>query len=797
MKILTTALLTGTALTFSLKAQAESVAAADTSGSIKEIVVTAEKRASTIQETPASISAVTGLDLEDRGISSLAALAQSTPGVSLKSEGPSQTEIEMRGMTSSGGNSPTVGFYLGDVPLTGPAGAQNGHVIIDPDLYDLARVEVLRGPQGTLYGASSMGGTVKLIANEPDPTAYAGSAETTLSGTEGGGFNHANNAMLNIPLVQDQLALRIVGSENYTSGWIDRIVANPFPLVNYNPATTIATRGNVQNAPIQAQYPDSNASQTLATRVSVLWKPTSDLTVEPSFFYEASRQDGVNAYDSTPGITNAHYQPFDISEPLTDKIAVGSLNINYGFEAFDVTSSTGMWYRKSTQIQDASEEFNNPDSGATYASNNGLPNPGYYGPNGSGKEYGHESDPSRQFSEELRFVSKDTGDLTWVAGAYYSYFFSGWTFAGTTPNYATYMDLGTFQRATTPNWFDANEPSSMGQYAFFGDATYALSDKLKADVGLRWNNYDYKFSACISGWGSGKGAADPSCSGLIKQNQYEVNPKFNLTYDFDPNLLVYGTVSNGVRPGGGDAVYPTTGRIWAPAFAAYGFTGGKWPTTYQSDSVWSYELGEKARFFDRRLTVNASLYYEDWSNIQLEAYPNVWALNINGQRAQIWGGDIDAVAELGSGFELKVAAGDLYESLNSGPHWQIKPGNVLPDVARVNGDVVLSYVQDITEKYTFKAQIESSYTGSRYSLAFGNGYEINGQYTKLPAYDLTNIRFGVISDDGWDVALFVNNIANTHAQLENLFQLNEATTAFNRVVTNQPLTGGIDASYRF
>src|SRR3984957_7567115 len=152
-----------------LRANAESVVAPETaSSSLEEIVVTASKRVSTVQDTPISISAVSGNDLLAHGVASLADLAQGTPGVSLKSEGPSQTEIEMRGMTSSGGNSATVGFYLDDMPLTGPASAQNGHVVIDPDLYDLNRIEILRGPQGTLFGSGSMGGTVRLISNQPN-----------------------------------------------------------------------------------------------------------------------------------------------------------------------------------------------------------------------------------------------------------------------------------------------------------------------------------------------------------------------------------------------------------------------------------------------------------------------------------------------------------------------------------------------------------------------------------------------------------------------------------------------------
>src|SRR5271170_1481337 len=187
---------------FALKVSAESAGTAENAGaSVEEIVVTASKRVSTVQDTPISISAVIGDDLLARGVDSLASLAQGTPGVSLKSEGPSQTEIEMRGMTSSGGNSATVGFYLDDIPLAGPASAQNGHVVIDPDLYDLNRIEILRGPQGTLFGSGSMGGTVRLISNQPNLSEFQGSAQSVLSGTDGGGFNHTNNLMLNFPLI--------------------------------------------------------------------------------------------------------------------------------------------------------------------------------------------------------------------------------------------------------------------------------------------------------------------------------------------------------------------------------------------------------------------------------------------------------------------------------------------------------------------------------------------------------------------------------------------------------------------
>src|SRR6202041_1179450 len=774
------------------RAHSDAPAVAENSNPIDEIVVTAQKRVPTVQTTPISISAVSGDDLLARGVASLAALAQGTPGVSLKSEGPSQTEIEMRGMTSSGGNSATVGFYLDDIPLTGPASAQNGHVVIDPDLYDLNRIEILPGPQGTLFGSGSMGCTVRLITNQPNLSKFQSTAQSVLSGTDGGGFNHKDNLMVNLPLIDNTLALRVVGTEDYTSGWIDRIVADPFPLVGGNPVGTV--RGDVQDAPIVKQYPDSNAYQIYAARVTLLWKPTESLSVTPSFFHESSNQSGISAYDSVPG-TEAHYQPFDIAEPQTDSLTAYSLNVNYSFPTFDLTSSTARWTRNSSQVEEASEAFNNPLEGITYASNNGLPNPGYYGPTGTGPEHGMEIDPSHQFSEELRLASTGNGKASWVAGLYYSDFYSLWNFNGTTPNYSSYMDLGTLAPATTPKWFDAYSPTTLKQYAGFGDLTYGLTDALKVDVGARGNHYNYRFSSCTSGWGSANGAATPSCSGLIALSSTSFNPKFNLSYKFSPDLMAYATASSGFRPGGGNAAYPTTGAAWGAAFQQQNYTSGKWPSTYEPDRVLSYELGEKARLLDRRLTLNASIYYEDWRHPQLEAYPNDWALNINGNYVHIYGADIDMLADLGAGFQLEVAAGYLYEYLNGGPHWVIAPVHKMPEVAPESGTVALSYFKPLGDSYTFTARLENSYTGPRYSIFFSNPYEFTGTYRQLPGYDLINVRAGVKFRETWSATLFVNNLTNKHAQLESMFTENEPQPDFTRVVTNQPLTVGVDLTY--
>src|SRR5579862_5562341 len=167
-------------------APAETAAGAAADEALQEIVVTAEKRESTVQKTPISITAISGAELQAQGISDMLSVAQQVPGISFKTSGPGQTEFEMRGLTSTGGESPTVGFYLDETALTPPAMAQNGKVVIDPNLFDLNRVEILRGPQGTLYGAGSMGGTIKLVTNTPDPRQLGANVELIGSGTDGG-----------------------------------------------------------------------------------------------------------------------------------------------------------------------------------------------------------------------------------------------------------------------------------------------------------------------------------------------------------------------------------------------------------------------------------------------------------------------------------------------------------------------------------------------------------------------------------------------------------------------------------
>jgi outer membrane receptor protein involved in Fe transport len=766
-------------------AQQAEPAKGSTSVEVQEVVVTAEKRSSTVEKTAISITAVSGKELVSRGLANFTSLAAGTPGVSMKTAGPGQTEFEMRGMTSSGGNSPTVGFYLDDIPLTAPASAQNGKVVIDPTLYDLDHVEILRGPQGTLYGSSSMGGTIKLVANKPKLDKTEASAEASLSGTEGGGFNHTENVMFNVPLAKDTLALRVVGSEATTSGWIDRVVVGDFPVATttVNPGDT---RGNVLAGPVLADHKQSNAEESSSVRATLLWNPTDALTVTPSVFYQTTHQNGPSDYDSAPG-TQAHYQPFDIAEPYADWIAIGALNVNYHFNAFDLTSATSYWSRRSTMVQDNSENL--PSDGGFGVTTDSA---SFYGPAGTGPIFAAEADTSNQFSEELRAASNGSGPLKWLAGAYYADFHSDWHLSETVPNPAAFG-------SPTSNIFLLSQPIHISQEALFGEATYSPITHLHLTGGLRVYHYSSILDMSFSGFGSATGD-DAAITQHVVQNNTGVNPKVDISYDLGGNALIYATAARGFRPGGGNQPLPSSGPspIAGPmylALVALGYKNGVAPTSYGPDNLWSYEVGEKAKFFDNRLRINSSVYLEQWQNIQLEELPFGYPLFDNVNRANIYGAELEAQARPTDAFTFGGALGYTHATLGQTTHGFVA-GQRLPDVPEYSGSAYASYQFQLSDRFNLVARVDDTYVGDRVGLGSAGGV-VNATQAPLPSYNLINLRLTLNASDGWSAALFVNNLTDKHAYLEDVAQLGLPNPAYNRVATNQPMTIGMDLNAHF
>jgi outer membrane receptor protein involved in Fe transport len=723
------------ALAFPAWAQSTPVSTAPTASdpSVSEVVVTAEKRASTVQKTPISLTVVTGAELQARGITDLMTLAQEVPGVSFKTSGPGQTEFEIRGLTSTGGESPTVGFYLDDTPLTPPAMAQNGKVVIDPSLYDLARVEILRGPQGTLYGAGSMGGTIKLVTNQPDLNHFQVSAESIDSDTDGGGFNHTENVMLNAPLAPGVAALRVVATDKYVEGWIAREVLNPFPLETNNGNS----RGDVAAAPVAEKFDDSNWERLQGARAELAVQPIANLTITPSVLYQKINQGAPNTIDEPPG-NEAHYQPFNVAEPFSDAFTLGALNINYEAPAFTVTSATADWSRQQFQTQDISEAMQDY-IGGFFGPPQDFPFSTAAGGLGAGSI--SEYDKTNQISEEVRVNSKGDGAFQWLVGAYYSSF-------NAKSHVYSYYD-GFTALFGTNNLADNHRLLDLSQDAVFGEASYKITSQLKATVGLRYFNYQSNSVTSVSGV-SANGTSAPLYSNASNSG---VTPKFNLSYT------------------------PTNDMMVAP-------------TQFGPDSVWSYELGEKAKFFQQRLTVDGDVYYEDWSGVQQEVAPACgFKFTANAGRATIYGAELETSLKLTSELTLSENAGYTH-AVNSTTEVGagVTAGQRLLDVPDYTSNTTLVYSHRLNDMYRLIGRITNSYVGSMQDITYARN--------TLPSYDLVDLRAGLLTEK-WSAYLFVNNATNTHALLSDTGALSANVETFNRVTTNQPSTIGVDLSYKY
>ncbi|HWW80079.1 MAG TPA: TonB-dependent receptor [Steroidobacteraceae bacterium] len=725
---------------------------------LEEVIVTAEKRDSTVQKTAISMTAITGADLQAQGVTDLVEVAQQVPGVSFKTSGPGQTEFEMRGLTSTGGESPTVGFYLDETALTPPAMAQNGKVVIDPGLFDLNRIEILRGPQGTLYGAGSMGGTIKLVTNQPDLQHFGVNARGAFSDTDGGGFNHTENAMLNLPLVQGIAALRIVGTNENISGWIDRDVLNPFPL-EVNNSTQ---RGNVAAAPVAERFSNANWETLRAGRAALLVKPTDALSLDAGILYQSIHQGGPNTIDVPPG-NEVHYQPFDVSEPFEDNFNLYTFTAKYDFDGFQIVSASSNWTRHQLQTQDISEAmqdyiggFLGPPANFPFSTADG----------GLGAGSISEDDYSRQVSEELRVASTGNGPWQWLGGGYYSSFHA-------TSHVYSYYD-GFTALFGTNNLADNHRLLNIDQYALFGETSYEMPNHLKSTVGFRYFMYHSNSDTSVSG----VSANGTSATLHANAQNSGVTPKINLAYIPDDNTTIYGTISKGFRPGGPNSPIPP------PCTPA--------PEQFGPDSVWSYELGEKLRLADSRVSINGDVYLEEWTNIQQQVAPPCgYKFTTNAGKAKVYGAELEIAVIPVIGLTLTESVGYTHATNSTTlPEAGVVAGDRLLDVPEVtsNTSATYRYPLPFSQPMNLVVRVNNSYVDSIQDITYARN--------TLPSYDLVNSRVGLEADN-WSAMFFVDNLTNKVALLSDTGALSANVPIFNRVATNQPRTFGIDLNYKF
>jgi len=819
-------------------------AIADQGSELEEVVITATKRESTVQDTPISVTAISAADIANKGLTDFNSLAQTVPGIAMRTSGPGQTEFEMRGLNSAGGNASVVGFYLDETALSSPASAQLGKIVIDPNLYDLNRVEILRGPQGTLYGSSSMGGTVKVVPNAPQLGVYAVSGETVVSETgSGGGTNFTQNGMVNLPLGTD-VALRLVGSSDSQSGWLNRYVFADGAVPT--DGATGARPPGFYTAPLAETASQANASTLDSFRGSLLWRPTDNLSITPAFMWQHTHQDGPNAVDvdGTPShptvpASQGHWEIYDTPEPQDDKFALGSLKIEWQTEHMLITSATADWTRHTLVSQDGTEEndgpsgLGSPGTASPYDTSAGGLGPVGPGPTGPGVQ---ERDATEQVSEELRLTSTDKGPFQWQAGYYFQRLKSDWDMWSVNPQVIS---------AGIGNIYVDYMPQTITQNALFGEGSLEFAQGWKATVGLR--AYHYSYTQSNSEWGDFTpfGFANllsgaPTLAGntapfntTASGSASGVNPKFDLSWQMNPQLLLYATAARGFRMGGTDQPftgYLTTvspGDCGAPSSLAIILQCGlqqklsatrtspggyiapnvQFPNAsaqgvpqFKSDSVWNYEVGEKGEFFDRQLTINFDVYYERWDNPQLATNVGGFGYTVNGANASILGSELELWFKLPAGFSFAGNVG-LADSkfLTDSAITGYQSGTAIPDSPKVTSSVTLRNVQPLTGQFQLTSSLSYNYIGERTNAPYGETitlFNMNELLVHLPAYGLMNLRAGVKSDD-WSFNLFANNLLNKEALLDTQPQINLQTAAFTRYIVNQPRTFGLDVNYSF
>ena len=807
---------------------------AENNSGLEEIVVTAEKRESTVQATPIAMTALSGVDLAQENITSVEDLVGKVPGISLRTAGPGQTEYEMRGLSSGGGTAATVGFYIDETPLSASAVALNGRTVIDPDLFDLNHVETLRGPQGTLYGSGSMGGTIKLVTNQPKLGIFEAATDTTVSQTTHGSTNGGGSLMLNLPL-GDIAALRTVVTAKYISGFIDRIIAPPgeFPsptqpagspgapaLCAYN-----CVRGDVVDAPVQKVVKGANLERYASARAILLVKPSDALSVTTTLMYQRIDADGYNNFQDPPGSRYlAIFQPYDQPEPYYDSFKMASLKVENNFGPATLTSATSYWQRYVMQSTDSTEALQNINN-LTHLVN------GAYVPNFIQSLY-VEDDPTTQFAEELRLTSNSPGKLQWVGGLYYAKLDSGYITHNQEPGFATALTCGyatvpvsgycpprdvapvnsvlrypnpslppyPSAQAANPNGvvFNDNNPNVLKQSAIFGEGTYKFTDALKLTAGLRFFHFAIDNHADQAGLGTASvnqdhTILDQSASGNA------VLPKLNLAYEPNADLTVYGTIAKGSRPGGFNLPIPIpTAAVLAVNPFAYNCDAGVVKVSsqpnYTPDSVLSFEVGEKAKFADRRITVNADVYYIKWTAIQqVLSLTCGYPYNTNAGNARSYGPELEVSAIVVPGLTVDFSGtyntAEINDPSTNAIAAGITPGTRVLSVPLYTAVAGANYQTAISDTLNGLLSISSSLVGPVRDQA---------AYPQiLPRYNLIDARAGV-SSGPWAAYVFGTNLTNRVAELTiNNTVFAWQTYAITRVSTNQPRTIGLDFQYRF
>ncbi len=729
---------------------------------LEDIVVTAEKHSEPLQKVPLSVVAFNTENLEHAGVQDFSSLAARIAGVTLNSAGPGRSSYSIRGIASIGGNAPTTGLYIDETPIL-PSGGDGANASIDPDLFDLARVEVLRGPQGTLYGASSMGGTVRLITNQPDQTKVQAAFKSDGSYTNHGSGNIRVDGMVNIPLVENRVALRLVASYKEYSGFIDRQIGvwAPGPQQPGFPAYPISL-----SQPTQTIH-NVNTERRSSLRSVLKIIATDALTITPSVWVQDLQSGAPSNYDVTTGQSGgplAQQRPFNVSEAYSDRFVLSNLTMTYDFGSASLLSTTSYMRRIETTPDDETEalELNIPQG--QFVANAYAP-----------------TVTTREFSQELRLAFNPAESaISAVVGAYFNnsnrHYFVNYVI----PNYDTlFRNSPTSILKFGSGPLDDTNYSQHGDYspkqsAIFTELNYQVTQKLRATAGLR--GYDLKYTTVRFEGGLSNGGPSVS-AGSAKDTGF--NPKAELSYQATAEQLYYTLASRGVRPGGVN----TSNLSQKGCDQDYG--------PYGPDSLWNYEIGAKTRWLDNALTLNAATYYIRWNDIQQgRTLPCSYQITENAGKAVVHGAEIEVEAKLNQSIQLGAGAGVAKAVLAAdAPSVNGFKGQQLENVPRWNGNLSAKYLFHPSLSSAGFIRAEGQYVGESYP-----NFDRTDPATFQRAYALLDLRAG-ITRGSCEANLYINNVFDKQAALSRFTSDNYDASTRSRIFTNRPRTIGLSITW--
>jgi iron complex outermembrane recepter protein len=751
---------------------AEEAAAAD-SGALAEVTVTANKlNAAKVLDTPASIQAISGDALQAQGVSGIMDVAGQVPGLAIQDLGPGDKKYVIRGINSTGAS--TTGVYYGEAVISGSNADDGGGFEPDIRMYDLQDVEVLRGPQGTLYGASSMSGTIRFIPKLPNLNSVEGYAtmegsKTTHTERE----NYKLNGAANLPLIDGQLAVRLVGWKQYDAGYIDQIRVG----VGIAGVSALGLLRGV------------NDDDVGGGRMAVRYQPFDRLTIDANYTAQTEASRGSSRY--TPaGVTAFNGGPIapvqgcdlcntDVTQsPWQDNIKVFGATLKYDTGAGTITGTTNQFNRRTN--------FNFDSTPVLVSFDVDVP--------------AETAEPrTRQVnSSEIRYASAFDGPVNFVAGAYREHEHQRLDVDVITTNgmgllTGPFCDNNSCDALSVPGgttFFGRTDERWITSYAEFGEVTWKATDRLTAVAGIRYFRESLQGVQTQTHPFGGFPATDTNLVPVYDPDQSfnKFTWRANLSYKFNAALLAYGTVSTGFRSGGLNAVSEPFEPI---------------PAAYAPDSLTNFEVGAKGRV-NNIFDYQADVYFIRWSNIQVQQTTadgafvyqgNAGVAKVEGVELELLAHPIDYLTAslTGSWQEAYLSSGADQVLVSPGvTAYDLNPtlgrtGDAIPNVPRTQANLGLNYTRPLQNGWQGMAAADITYRGAENSYFASNAFNI-----PLPSYTTVALRLGLIKDE-WSVTAFARNLTDKRAQISAINSSQDP----HALLTIQPRTIGLSVTRRF